>query len=206
MCPELEWPFSAWTQNSILLSGVAIIALGLASSFAYVLGKAYIQVRNFDGPPCHWIKGHIDQATFDGQGLKFHLECTELYKTAYRVWFGPLRSAVVLCHPETIKPILATTFKEKTVCHLLSSFLGIGLGLQKGERWKSTRRLLTPAFHFPKVEPYLKIFQESVKVLLANWSLSTNSEVELFHDIGLLTLDIILKCAFSYQSDCQVKR
>ena len=64
------------------------------------------------------------QATFDGQGLQFHLECTELYKTAYRVWFGPIRSAVVLCHPKTIKPILATTFKEKTVCHLLSSFLG----------------------------------------------------------------------------------
>lgn len=43
---------------------------------------------------------------------------------------------------------------------------GIGLGLQKGERWKSTRRLLTPAFTFPKLEPYLKIFQESVNILL----------------------------------------
>ena len=43
-------------------------------------------------------------------------------------------------------------------------------------------------------------------IFQTNWSSSTNSEVELFRDIGLLTLDIILKCAFSYQSDCQVKR
>lgn len=43
-------------------------------------------------------------------------------------------------------------------------------------------------------------------IFQTNWSLSTNSEVELFHDIGLLTLDIILKCAFSYRSDCQIKR
>lgn len=59
------------------------------------------------------------------------------------------------------------------------------------------------SFHMSKGRPcknfVFVIFQ-------ANWSLSTNSEVELFHDIGLLTLDIILKCAFSYQSDCQVKR
>ncbi|KAL9974260.1 hypothetical protein ACROYT_G011277 [Oculina patagonica] len=206
MCEEFEWPFSAWTPCSLLLSVALTVAFSLAASFAFVLGNAYIRVRNFDGPPCHWFMGHIDQATFDGQGLKFHLKCTERYKTAYRVWFGPVRSAVVLCHPDTVKPILPTTFKEKTVCHLLSSFLGIGLGLQKGERWQSTRKLLTPAFHGQTIKPYIKIFQESADVLLTNWSSSANREVELFHDIGLLTLDIILKCAFSYWSDCQVKR
>lgn len=64
------------------------------------------------------------QATFDGRGLQFHLNCAERFETAYRVWFGPTRSAVVLCHPETVKTVLQTTFKEKSVCALLSPFLG----------------------------------------------------------------------------------
>jgi len=41
---------------------------------------------------------------------------------------------------------------------------------------------------------------------LGKWSSSPDGEVELFHDIGLLTLDSILKCSFSYWSDCQIKR
>ena len=71
----MEWPFSAWTQNSIVLSGVAIIALSLAASFAFVLGKAYIQVRNFDGPPCHWIKGNIDQVIGNTHVSHINLPC-----------------------------------------------------------------------------------------------------------------------------------
>lgn len=191
----------------MLLMSVALIAvISLAASLAFIVVKAYNQVRGFDGPPCHWFKGHLDQATFDGRGLQFHLRCAERYKTAYRVWFGPTRSAVVLCHPDAIKPVLPTTSKEESVCRLLSPFLGVGLGLQNGERWKSTRKLLTPAFHFETIKSFTKIFQESAEVLLGKWSSSSDGEVELFQDIGLLSLDSILKCAFSYRSDCQVKR
>lgn len=202
----LEWPSLSWTPLSFLLSVFAIAVFSIAVSFIFVLGRAYSQVRNFDGPPCHLIKGHLEQATFDGQGLRFHQKCTELYKTAYRVWFGPLKSAVVLCHPDAVKPLLATTFKDRTVSRLLAAFLGVGLGLQEGERWKNSRRLLTPAFHFETIQPYIKIFQESADILLSKWASSPSREVELFHDIGLLTFDSILKCAFSYWSDCQVKR
>lgn len=67
---------------------------------------------------------YLLQATFDGRGLQFHLKCTEHYKTAYRIWFGPTRSAVVLCHPDSVKAVLPTAFKEKSVCRLLSPFLG----------------------------------------------------------------------------------
>lgn len=41
--------------------------------------------------------------------------------------------------------------------------------------------------------------------LQEKWSKSCG-EVELFQDISLLTLDSILKCAFSYKSNCQIEK
>ncbi|XP_073233148.1 cytochrome P450 4A10-like [Porites lutea] len=207
MFGDLEWLLSSAREPYLLLVSVAAVAvLNLAVFSASVVLKAYSQVRGFDGPQCHWFKGHLDQATFDGRGLQFHLKCTKQYKTAYRVWFGPTKSAVVLCHPDTVKPLLQSTFKEESVCRLLSPFLGVGLGLQNGAKWKSTRKILTPAFHIETIKSYMKVFQQSAEVLLGKWSSSPDGEIELFQDIGLLTLDSILKCAFSYWSDCQVKR
>ena len=67
----------------------------------------------------------IFQATFDGNGLKFHVECATKYKTAYPLWFGPLRSALVLCHPDSIKTVLSShTPKEEFVYSLVVPFTG----------------------------------------------------------------------------------
>ena len=49
-------------------------------------------------------------------------------------------------------------------------FAGVGLGLQDGQKWKSTRKLLTPAFHFKTIKPYIDVFEESAKVLLVRQS------------------------------------
>ena len=68
----------------------------------------------------------------------------------------------------------------------LSFFLiypGVGLGLQSGERWRSTRKLLNPAFHFEKIKPYIKIFQQSADILLVrSWlSIPSLKYPKLFH-------------------------
>lgn len=45
------------------------------------------------------------------------------------------------------------------------SLLGDGLLLSAGDKWSSHRRMLTPAFHFNILKPYLKIFNDSVNVM-----------------------------------------
>ncbi|EDO47297.1 predicted protein, partial [Nematostella vectensis] len=167
------------------------------------------QVKGFGGPTSHWLKGNINDITFDGHGLAFHIRCTERFKTAYRVWFGPLRSALVLCHPDTVKPVLSKNApKERFFYKFLFPFLGDGLGLQEGAKWWNTRKLVTPAFHFDILRRYVPIFQESAKILVEKWSQAcgpSGRKVELFQDISLMTLDSVLKCAFSYSSNCQTE-
>lgn len=47
----------------------------------------------------------------------------------------------------------------------LAPWLGGGLLMEGlGERWKSHRKMLTPAFHFAKLEGYLDVFNSETKV------------------------------------------
>ena len=63
MFEQLEWFLSCSAREPcVLLISVALIAvISLAASLAFIVVKAYNQVRGFDGPPCHWFKGHLDQ-------------------------------------------------------------------------------------------------------------------------------------------------
>ena len=55
----------------------------------------------------------------------FHVKCATEFKTCYRLWFGPLKSALILCHPDTIKVIQSSNApKERFVCNLVRPFIG----------------------------------------------------------------------------------
>ena len=45
-------------------------------------------------------------------------------------------------------------------------WIGDGLLLSGGKKWARNRRLLTPAFHFDILKPYIKIKNESMMHLL----------------------------------------
>ena len=42
---------------------------------------------------------------------------------------------------------------------------GDGLLLSKGDKWSQHRRLLTPAFHFDILKPYMKIFNQCTSIM-----------------------------------------
>ncbi|CAF96024.1 unnamed protein product, partial [Tetraodon nigroviridis] len=78
--------------------------------------------------------------------------------------------------------------------------------LSNGEVWLRKRRLLTPAFHFDILKNYVAKFNTSTNTMHDKWrrlAAEGPTHVEAFEDVTLMTLDSLLKCAFSYDSDCQ---
>ncbi|XP_076736694.1 ultra-long-chain fatty acid omega-hydroxylase-like [Maylandia zebra] len=96
------------------------------------------------------------------------------------------------------------TVKDELISHRLRPWLGHSVLISNGVVWSRERRLLTPAFHFDILRSYIAVFNSSSKIMHATWrQVVSTCNLEMFDHITLLTLDSLLKCAFSYDSNCQ---
>jgi cytochrome P450 len=111
-----------------------------------------------------------------------------------------------LHHPSVIKEVLKSP-KNDVVYSLLTPWIGNGLLVSSGKKWWRNRRLLTPAFHYETLKPYVSVYNSCVEVMLRKWTACAEEQkpVRVFKTVGLLSLDVVLQCAFSYQSDCQLE-
>jgi cytochrome P450 len=69
------------------------------------------------------------------------------------------------------------------------------------------RRLLTRAFHFDILRPYVKVYNDAARVLVSQWRGTPEGEAfDACHSISLFTLDVMLRCSCSFESNCQVSK
>ncbi|KAH1165985.1 hypothetical protein KIL84_015157 [Mauremys mutica] len=95
--------------------------------------------------------------------------------------------------------------KDNVTYRHIVPWIGKGLLVLHGPKWYQHRKLLTPGFHYDVLKPYVPLIADSTKVMLDKWEqlIAQEKSVELFEHVSLMTLDSIMKCAFSYQSNCQ---
>ncbi|CAB1414766.1 unnamed protein product [Pleuronectes platessa] len=98
------------------------------------------------------------------------------------------------------------TMKDEFIYGHLRPWLGQSLLISNGEEWFRRRRLLTPAFHFDILKSYITTFNTSTNTMHGKWRrlvAEGSTNVEMFDHVTLMTLDSLLRCAFSYNSNCQ---
>ncbi|KAF1464939.1 Cytochrome P450 4B1, partial [Pygoscelis antarcticus] len=196
-------------QLSVVL-GVIFMLLKVAQ-FYQERKKLIKALEAFPGPPKHWLYGHNHLITTD-KVLYQMVSWGEEYPYAFPRWLGPVLPSLVIHHPEYAKSILGQTGNhdpclEELIVPLLIVSPGRGLLILDGTKWFQHRKMLTPAFHYDVLKSYVALMSDSVKVMLDKWEKKTTERksVELFQDVSLMTLDSIMKCAFSYNTNCQTQ-
>ncbi|KAK7506000.1 hypothetical protein BaRGS_00002722 [Batillaria attramentaria] len=195
----------------------AVASVGLVGAVVFCLIKALFAVvefrkmshliKQFPHEPPHFLFGNL--LAYPGpndEGLKFQREMTGKFPRTQSAWSGPFFPMVFVSHPDTVRIILKTSEpKCYRIYHLVEPWIGDGLLLSKGQKWARNRRLLTPAFHFDILRPYLNIKNKAADVFMEKLTrYAERAEYfEVFNDVSMFTLDVILKCAFSYDTDCQ---
>ncbi|XP_045033385.1 cytochrome P450 4C1 [Daphnia magna] len=131
----------------------------------------------------------------------------------YRNWLG-FRPFVQISSPIFMEKILASqTFIEKSTSYnILRPWLGGGLLLASGDRWRKNRRLLTPAFHFQILDNFFDVFNKNADILcqqLAKASISNKGqfteEIDVFPFLKKCTLDIICEAAMGIKINAQLE-
>ncbi|XP_016362228.1 cytochrome P450 4T8 [Sinocyclocheilus anshuiensis] len=194
------------------LSVKHVFALALLVCLAIVVKLLVMRRRGmrtmepFPGPPAHWLIGHVKEFRQDGHDLEKIMKWSGQYPFAFPLWFGPSLSILNIHHPSYVKTLLTTTEpKDDYAYKFFIPWLGDGLLVSTGQKWFRHRRLLTPGFHYDVLKPYVKLVSDSTKVMLGKWEVYAKSgeSFELFQHASLMTLDSIMKCAFSFNSNCQ---
>ena len=190
------------------LCAAFVLLLGIWLNVPHAIWNFYRMlkaVRHISGWPTHWLYGNLHQlAPKQAVMLAYRKSIAEHGWKISRAWFGPCMVQLEIHHPEPLKKVLKSP-KADVVYDLLKPWLGEGLLIAQGEKWHRNRHLLTPAFHFAILKPYVSIYNGCMETLLEKWAASAvkKEPVKLFNSLSLLSLDIILQCAFSYKSECQ---
>ncbi|XP_055467957.1 cytochrome P450 4F6 isoform X2 [Psammomys obesus] len=211
---SLPWlglgPVAASLWHLLLLGGASWI-LARILAWIYAFHDYCCRLRCFPQPPKpNWFWGHLAMMTNSEESMQFIARLGHYFRDTHLFWIGPVYPVLRLIHPKFIAPLLqasaAVAPKEMTLYGFLKPWLGDGLLLSAGKKWSHHRRLLTPAFHFDILKPYVKIFNKSVNIMHAKWQCLASegsARLDMFEHISLMTLDSLQKCIFSFDSNCQ---
>ncbi|CAO2604691.1 Leukotriene-B4 omega-hydroxylase 3 [Lemmus lemmus] len=201
---------AAFPWHLLLLGGASWILARILARI-YVFYDNCCRLRCFPQPPKpNWFWGHLGMVTPTEQGMKTLTRLVTTYPQGFILWIGPMFPTVTLCHSDIVRSVLnasaAVALKDVVLYSFLKPWLGDGLLVSAGDKWSRHRRMLTPAFHFNILKPYVKIFNESTKIMLAKWQhliSEGNTRLDMFEHVSLMTLDSLQKCVFSFNSHCQ---
>uniref|UniRef100_A0A8C3FSH4 Cytochrome P450 n=1 Tax=Chrysemys picta bellii TaxID=8478 RepID=A0A8C3FSH4_CHRPI len=161
--------------------------------------------KSFPGPPTHWLYGHLQMLQQEDE-LYNTASWAQKYPHCHPVWLGSFLVFLWINHPEYAKAVYSRGDPKSLVTYsFLVPWIGQGLLILNGPKWFQHRRLLTPGFHYDILKPYVTVMADSVRVMLDKWEqlITQDNSVELFEHVSLMTLDSIMKSAFSYQSNRQ---
>ncbi|XP_071075317.1 cytochrome P450 4F3 isoform X2 [Desmodus rotundus] len=211
---SLSWlglgPLAASPWLLLLLLGASwLLARVLAWTYTFYDNRR--RLRCFPEPPKrNWLFGHLGLVKTNEEGLQLMEKLGHYFRDVHLWWVGPFYPVLRLVHPKFIAPVLQApaTVAPKDIFfyNFMKPWLGDGLLLSAGDKWSRHRHLLTPAFHFEILKPYMKIFNKSADIMHAKWqhlASEGNTRLDMFEHISLMTLDSLQKCVFSFDSNCQ---
>jgi len=191
---------------------LAEIFLGV---LAVLLGRWYLQWRRtmnmlgkIPGPPESFLLGHVMYIGRDEEEAFKNFQMFTKYGDGIirmRLLIAPY---VLVYRAKSMEALLAhnnVLFKSREY-KFIKPFLGEGLVTSEGEKWKSRRRLLTPAFHFKILDDFNDIYNKQSQILASKLDAVAESgkRVKIRDFLGLAVLDTIMETSMGWELNSQM--
>ncbi|CAI2356023.1 unnamed protein product [Caenorhabditis sp. 36 PRJEB53466] len=196
------------------------IILAILLTFIAAYWKFFRQIWKFKtydekipGPATHPIFGNA--ALFAGKNTA---DISTLFRETANEWrskgFDVMKYRIVEkmyvfpLNGKSLTKILESTteLNKGDDYRFLDPWLGGGVLLEGyGDRWRTHRKMLTPTFHFAKLEGYLEVFNSESRILVGclDKFAESGETVDIFSYIKRCALDIICATAMGAKVDAQ---
>ena len=125
---------------------------------------------------------------------------------AVALWLTWARPSLAVVHPDTVKVVLKASHviaPKSREYRFFRPWLGDGLIVSSGKKWERNRRLVTPAFHFDVLKPYVDISNAVARLFLSRIATHTvdGRSIDVCPFVKRATLDTMLRRALSYVNE-----
>ncbi|XP_057302932.1 cytochrome P450 4V2-like [Hydractinia symbiolongicarpus] len=189
----------------VVTAGVILISTLV---FLTMLWKYYISRNSFlKSPPTYpWI-GTVPYFEHKPHLLyRQVMQYAKDYNYLYTVWFAHV-PIIMASTAEYAEAVLSSKvmLKKSSLYWTLSEWLGSGLLLSYGDKWKQRRRAITPTFHFTILNDFVEIFTRQAKGLVAKLKkeCDTDKAINVQLPVSLAALDVICETAMGVNTQAQ---
>lgn len=184
---------------------VVLLLIALVGYLVYRRMSIPSVIKGLPTPPMNPLLGHLLLVRDPTKVLPIVLDfCRHGFPRVAAMWFGPLSCQVMVYHPETVRDVLRSNTAPKNFFYdFLRPWLGDGLLISRGEKWRDRRHALTPAFHFEALKNNNVLFNRHAQVLANKWG-SKDGVRNIFRDVTLCTLDTICETAMGVNLNSQL--
>ncbi|CAG9827255.1 unnamed protein product [Diabrotica balteata] len=189
--------------------GLGIIIVLFTAFYFYQLSRRNTKyMRNVPGPKPNIFFGNLLEFAFipTYKYLDVFLGFIRDYGKLVKVYDGPFSMALVATDEKFVEHVLSSTkyIDKADQYDYLKGWLGEGLLVSTGAKWKKRRRMLTPAFHFSILENFLEVFDSVGDIFIQKLRREVGKKsVDISELVSLYTLDVICEAAMGIKLNAQ---
>ncbi|TKR72072.1 hypothetical protein L596_019588 [Steinernema carpocapsae] len=200
-----------WPSVAVLVA-VGVYYFNVFWRFVTDHFKSMRMTAEISGPAMIPFIGNAHQISntsfgFTGQLLQWCREATAKGEHLARVWIGP-KLMLMAADGQTVKAIVDSNVEivKGSDYDFFLPWLGTGLLISSGPKWKSRRKMLTPTFHFQMLEGYVEVFDSNSNLLsrILESHAEDGKEFDIFPFIKRCALDIICETAMGTKMNAQI--
>ncbi|XP_012228846.1 cytochrome P450 4g15 [Linepithema humile] len=191
--------------STIIFSLLTVLVVTLLAAYYYIDTSRTIRLaKKLPGPPAVPIIGHALLSL----GLTPDVFLTKAF--AFAEQYGPvvsarlgLRVAIFLTEAQDIEVILSSSeHLDKSVEYqLFKPWLGDGLLITTGDKWRKHRKAIAPTFHMNILKTFVPLFYENSIDLVNRLRDKVGTEFDCHDYLSAVTVDILTETAMGVRKE-----
>ncbi|PBC32058.1 Cytochrome P450 4g15 [Apis cerana cerana] len=124
------------------------------------------------------------------------LKKAENFTDVVKIWIGP-KLIICLIDPRDVEIILSSNvyIDKSTEYRFFKPWLGDGLLISTGQKWRNHRKLIAPTFHLNVLKSFIDLFNANARSVVEKMRKENGKEFDCHNYMSELTVDILLETA-----------